>query len=102
MDIKIIEQQYPSLCYSCVKAKHPAHDDNIKAGYVGCCIRLLTHDGTADGRDLNLDWTEITSAKVIAEGWIRNSHITHTQSRHLLNMQIITQCVSNCKQYRHL
>jgi hypothetical protein len=102
MNIKFIEQQYPSLCYSCVKARHPASDDNIKAGYVGCCMRLLTDDGTSTGRDLHLDWGEITSAKVIAEGWIRNSHIKYTQSGHLINTQIITQCVSKCKQYKYL
>lgn len=102
MNIKEISIKYPSLCYTCTKARHPAAQENIEKGYVGCCMRLLTDDGTSTGNSLNLDYHEITKAKIVGIGWIRNSHIKGIGSGHLINGQIITREVSKCNCYQKM
>jgi len=99
--IKVIylqhEKQYPSICYSCEKARKVA-DTNEQKGYVGCIIRFL-NGGT------NRDYLEIEEGKEVAEGWIYSKRSPFSKSSGTLgegvmsNLQLITKEIKSCRQY---
>ena len=38
MDSKEIIKEFPSICYSCKRARKPVSENFVKQGYVGCTI----------------------------------------------------------------
>ena len=91
-----IQEKYPSICYSCNRARK-VPDTNEQKGHVGCVIRLL--------KGSNKDHLEIEEGEEVAEGWIYSKRRPFSESSGTLgdgvmtNMQLITKRISSCKQF---
>lgn len=92
-DIQQIEQEHPSICFSCRWRRNPAATTNLIKGYVGCCAKLLDN-----GR-----WEEeipVTEGEELAEGWVDTRALPGNRSSGVIsNMQFLTKGIFKCKKY---
>lgn len=90
-ELEIIKEKHPSICYNCKLSRKPASIENIKKGYVGCCLRTS-----------NYDYYEILEAKEVAEGWVdlRSKFKLGKGSGIITNNMLLTLEVKECRQFK--
>lgn len=88
--------KFPSLCYSCTRARRTAAETLQEEGYTGCCLLAMSSQTSDDFQDLGF----IKSASVVATGWVDlRSPVFGDKSGVITNHQIITQEVRLCTKY---
>lgn len=88
-----IKREYPSLCYSCERARRVASESNEQLGFVGCAIRVkcCTEQVSED---------DIIEINTLAEGWVDLRAVPFGKSSGIItNLQIVTKGVSSCGAY---
>jgi hypothetical protein len=88
-----VKAKFPSLCHNCRNARKPASDENIMNGYVGCSLRVL-----------GKDWSQISEANEIAEGWVdlRSELTLGKGSGIICNLQLLTIGVTKCEEFQEM
>ena len=89
-----IKREYPSLCYSCERARRVASESNEQLGFVGCAIRVkyCTEPVSED---------DIIGVNTLAEGWVDLRTVPFGRPSGIItNLQIVTKGVSICDAYR--
>jgi len=95
--IKQIKKDHPSICYNCKLARRPASEENLKKGYVGCCLRVIDKPHTNYD---TYDYDEINEGKEVGEGWVDlKSRPFNKPSGVISNLQLITLEIKSCSKY---
>jgi len=102
MESQEVMEQFPSICYTCSKARKPASIENREKGWVGCSLRVIGVCGPHSSICFDVD--EIGEAKELAEGWVdlRSRVFSDKSSGVISNYQILTLGVNSCRQYDEL
>lgn len=89
-----IRANFPSICYSCDRARRVASETNEQLGFVGCSLRVTPMMERVSEADIN-------EAKIIAEGWVDlRSRPFGSHSGVISNYQIVTLEVEMCGAYQ--
>jgi hypothetical protein len=95
-----IIKQYPSLCYTCSRARKVASERLEMEGHVGCIINCesdLKYDGQIDN-----PLKYILDSDLVAEGWVDLRAVPFGDGSGMLtNYQIITKKVRKCAKYQY-
>lgn len=90
-----IQAEHPSICYDCELSRRPASDENIRKGYVGCCLLILSERNK---------WTEVTDATEVGTGWVdlRSRCCVGIGSGIITNEQLVTLEVKSCNKFQKI
>ena len=86
---EIIQKEYPSLCYSCKKARRAASSDLEQEGYVGCT--------------LDIDTYQIQKAEKMVSGWVDlRSAPFNKESGITTNLRLLTLKTRDCLAHTYI
>lgn len=105
-----IQSKYPSICYTCERARRPASLELRSEGYVGCTLLLESerfkepHLLSPNFRVLEEDIPDIMEAEILCTGWVNLSVALFGQdgrkdfhSGVATNCMLMTRKCSKCK-----
>ena len=97
---KEIIKKYPSLCYTCKRARRPVSEEFVQQGYVGCTLRVEEQYHNLTIHDITND----VEAEEMYTGWVylkqsifkdNNGFMSKTWT----NDQLMTVKTQKCKYY---
>lgn len=96
MNIDNIQEDWPSICYSCNNARKTWAEELHLEGYVGCCGRAIPYPYT-------FDYDVIKDGETIAEGWVDLGCSPFNKCSGIFtNFQLITRMIKICKKYNKI